>query len=70
MSQSYEFYMERANAADIEAGEAVLDNVRQKAERSAAAWRVLANQARNVQAKRDAAAKAKAQQNVTAESLN
>ncbi|MEM7701439.1 MAG: hypothetical protein AAF251_05830 [Pseudomonadota bacterium] len=48
MSQSYEFYMERAKAAAKAAKEAVLDNVRERELRSEATWRGLAEQSRKV----------------------
>lgn len=48
MSQGFEFYEARANEAAAEARAAVLDNVRDRALRSEATWRSLADQARAV----------------------
>ncbi|GAA4043173.1 hypothetical protein [Parerythrobacter jejuensis] len=58
MSQTFEFYDARAKEAAAEAGKAKLDNVRERALRSEATWRSLADQARRVadeRAKADAA---------------
>ena len=43
MSQTFEFYDERARSAETAAGEAVLDNVRDRELRSAKAWRDMAD---------------------------
>ena len=43
MSQTFEFYNERARAAESAAGEAMLDNVRDRELRSAKAWRDMAD---------------------------
>ena len=48
MSQTFEFYTERAEEAEKEAAKAKLDNVRDRAERAARTWRGLASQARQV----------------------
>ena len=48
MSQTFEFYDARAKEAAAEAAAAKLDNVRERALRSEASWRGLANQARKV----------------------
>ena len=48
MSQTYEFYDARAREAAAEAKAAKLDNVRERALRSAETWRGLADQARRV----------------------
>lgn len=48
MSQTFEFYDARANESAAEAKAAVLENVRERARRSEATWRSLANQARAV----------------------
>lgn len=48
MSQTFEFYDARARESAAEADAAVLDNVRERARRSEATWRTLANQARAV----------------------
>lgn len=52
MSQSYDFYAARAIEAAKEAKEALLDNVRERALRSEATFRALAEQARKVSADR------------------
>ena len=43
MSQTFEFYDERAKAAEAAAGAAALDNVREREMRSAKAWRGMAD---------------------------
>lgn len=43
MSQTFEFYDRQAKAAEAEAQEAKLDNVRERELRSAAAWRSMAD---------------------------
>ena len=48
MSQTFEFYDARARESAAEARAAVLDNVRERALRSEATWRALADQARHV----------------------
>ena len=48
MSQTYEFYAERVREAMAAADAATLDNVRDRALRSAATWSTLADQARAV----------------------
>lgn len=48
MSQTFHYYDERAREAEAEAAKADLVNVRERAERSAAVFRQLANQARKV----------------------
>lgn len=53
MSQSYEFYSARAKEAKAEAKAATLDNVRDRALRSEATWRGLADQARAVAKRRE-----------------
>ena len=60
MSQSYDFYTARADASAIEAENAVLANVKERALRSEDAWRKLASRARAVDAKRTSDARAKA----------
>jgi hypothetical protein len=52
MNQTLEFYTQRVNEAEAEANAATLDNVRERALRSAATWRGLADQARRVAAER------------------
>ena len=46
MSQTFEFYSERADDAAAEAKAATLDNVRERCLRAERTWRGLANQAR------------------------
>ncbi|OBX19639.1 hypothetical protein A9995_06695 [Erythrobacter sp. QSSC1-22B] len=48
MSQTFEFYHARAEESATEANAAQLDNVRDRALRSEATWRGLAEQARKV----------------------
>ncbi len=48
MVQSLEFYQERAEEAAEEARNATLENVRERARRSEAAWRSMADRARSV----------------------
>jgi hypothetical protein len=48
MSQTFEFYDARAKESAAEAKAAVLENVRERARRSEATWRALADQARAV----------------------
>ena len=52
MSQSHEFYEERARHAEAEASKAVLDNVRERELRSAKAWREMADRARLIESER------------------
>jgi hypothetical protein len=52
MSQTYEFYDERARHAESEAQRAVLDNVRERELRSAKAWREMADRALLIAAER------------------
>lgn len=54
MSQGYEFYEARASEATVEAGKAQLDNVRDRALRSAAAWTAMADRARKIEEERTA----------------
>lgn len=49
MSQTFEFYDERAKTAAAEAEAAMLDNVRDRALRSEAAWRQLATRAQKTE---------------------
>jgi hypothetical protein len=49
MSQTFEFYDERARHAEAEANRAVLDNVRERELRSAKAWREMADRARQIE---------------------
>lgn len=55
MSQSYEFYSERAAEATVEAEAAKLENVRERHERAAKTWTALANQAHKVRSDREKA---------------
>ena len=52
MSQTFEFYDERARHAETEAGKALLDNVRERELRSAKAWRGMADRQLMVDAER------------------
>jgi hypothetical protein len=52
MSQTFEFYDQRAKAALAEAEQAVLDNVRDRELRSAKAWREMADRALMIEAER------------------
>ncbi len=61
MSQSFEFYQERADAAAKEAAEASLQNVRDRALRSEAAWREMADRARETDRERKIADRARAE---------
>ena len=49
MSQTFQFYDARAKESAAEAEKAELVMVRERAERSAAVWRSLANQAKQVE---------------------
>jgi len=60
MSQTFEFYDRQALAARSDADDAVLDNVRDRALRSEAAWRQLADRARKVERDRLARDRARA----------
>ncbi|MBX7495027.1 hypothetical protein K3172_04045 [Qipengyuania sp. 6B39] len=52
MSQTYDFYSARAKESAAEAKAATLDNVRERALRSQATWKALADQARAVSRQR------------------
>jgi len=52
MSQTFEFYDERAKAAETQAERAVLENVRERELRSAKAWREMANRQLLIDAER------------------
>ena len=52
MLQNFEFYDQRSRAAAAEADKAVLDNVRDRELRSAAAWRVMADRQLVIDAER------------------
>lgn len=52
MSQTYEFYAERAREAAEEAAAATLDNVRERNLRAEKTWAALAEQARKVKVDR------------------
>lgn len=62
MSQSYEFYAERAQEAAAEAAQATLDNVRERNLRAEQTWKALAHQAHKVKADRIKAEETKAAQ--------
>ena len=53
MSQTYDFYSARAKESAAEAKAATLDNVRERALRSQATWKALADQARAVSPARE-----------------
>jgi hypothetical protein len=61
MSQTFEFYDERARAAEAEADKAVLDNVRERELRSAKAWRGMADRQLTIDAERVKADKERAE---------
>jgi len=52
MSQTFEFYDQRARAAEAAAGNAMLDNVREREMRSARAWRDMADRQLQIDAER------------------
>ena len=52
VSLTFEFYDQRARAAEAEADKAVLDNVRERELRSANAWRSMADRQRVIDAER------------------
>lgn len=60
MSQTYEFYAERAKEAADEAASATLDNVRERNLRAEKTWSALAEQAHKVKADRIKAEETKA----------
>ncbi len=55
MALTYEFYIARAEEAAKEAERAQLDNVRERALRSEAAWREMADKARKIVTDREQA---------------
>jgi hypothetical protein len=61
MSQTFEFYDQRAKAAQAEADKAVLGNVRERELRSARAWRGMADRQLMVDAERVKADEVRAQ---------
>lgn len=52
VTQTFEFYDQRARAASAEADKAVLDNVRERELRSAKAWRGMADRQLRIDAER------------------
>lgn len=52
VTQTFEFFDERARAASAEADKAVLDNVRERELRSAKAWRGMADRQLTINAER------------------
>lgn len=66
MSQTYEFYAERAREAADEAAAATLDNVRERNLRAEKTWTALAEQAHKVRADRERAEATKAAQRAVA----
>ncbi|QZD94507.1 hypothetical protein [Qipengyuania gelatinilytica] len=67
MSQSYEFYCSRADEAAADAEAATLANVRERALRSEATWRGLAEQARAVAEQRQKIEEKKAEERAALE---
>lgn len=67
MSQSYEFYRARADEAAADAKAATLANVRERALRSEATWRGLAEQARAVAEQRQKIEEKKAEERAALE---
>ena len=61
MSQTFDFYDERARSAEAEAERAVLDNVREREMRSARAWRGMADRQLMIDAERVKAEEARAE---------
>ncbi len=53
MFQKYEFLLARADEAASEAKAAALDNVKQRALRSEAAWRAMAERTRKIERERE-----------------
>ena len=68
MSQTYEFYAERAREAAEEAAAATLENVRERNLRAQKTWGALAEQARKVKTDRVKAEEARATARAEAES--
>ena len=67
MSQTFAFYTARAEEAAAEAGNAVLGNVRERALRSEAAWREMANRVQRLEEDRRAAEVIRAERRQEAE---
>lgn len=61
MSTTREFYIARAEESATEAANATLANVRERAERSAAAWREMAERMERVERQRVVAEQARAE---------
>jgi hypothetical protein len=61
MSQTFEFYDQRAKSAEAEAERAMLDNVRDRELRSAKAWRDMADRQLMIDAERVKAEEARAE---------
>lgn len=61
MSTTREFYIARAEESASEAANATLANVRERAERSAAAWREMADRMERVERQRVVAEQARAE---------
>ena len=70
MSQSVEFYEARAAEAAKEANASKLENVRERALRSEAAWRVMADRAQKIDQDRKVAAVERAERRAAEEELN
>ena len=69
MSQTYEFYAERAKEAADEAAAATLDNVRERNLRAEKTWSTLAEQARKVKSDREKAEATKLAQRAAQEAV-
>lgn len=69
MSQTYEFYAERAKEAADEAAAATLDNVRERNLRAEKTWSMLAEQARKVKSDREKAEATKLAQRAAQEAV-
>jgi len=67
MSQTWDFLDQRARAAEAEAREAPLANVRERELRSAKAWRVMADRQLIIEGERIEASKARAARRLAGE---
>ncbi len=70
MSQSVEFYQARAAEAAEEARQSSLENVRERALRSEAAWRVMADRALKIERDRKVAAVERAERRAAEDGLD
>jgi hypothetical protein len=69
MSQTYEFYAERAKEAADDAAAATLENVRERNLRAEKTWSMLAEQARKVKSDREKAEATKLAQRAAQEAV-